>query len=138
MEKVLEHRRRDGKRWDRILEEEGGIWNPPDADLDQKRQELEKSLGRHASEDELSLYLQFPRDAVGYFRFRENYGKTWLLPPDVWFKRGGFQDGSRVTVADEYGKTHYLDFISTRKEQGVVKTSMLVDHHFQTFTHSTE
>jgi len=138
MEKVLEHRRRDGKPWDRILEEEGGMWSPQDVDLDQKSQELEKALGRSATEDELSLYLQFPRDAVGYFRFRETYGKTWLLPPDVWFKQGGFEDGTRVTVFDEYGKTHYLDFISTREEQGVVKTSMLVDHHFQTFTHSTE
>ena len=134
MEKVLEEKSREGKPWRSILEEKGGIWNPPDPDWSRKRQELEKILGREADEDELCLYLQFPRDAVGYFRFRDTYGKTWLLPPDVWFNQGGFADGSRIALSDEYGKRHYLDFVSTRKEQGVVKTSMLVDHHFQTFT----
>ncbi len=78
----------------------------------------------------------FPRDAVEYFRFAEQFGKTWLLPPDVWFKRGGFEDGTRITFPDYAGRTHHIDIISTRRSGDLVHTSLLVDHHFQTHTTS--
>ena len=134
-QKVLESNRTDGKRWYQIMAEEGGMQLLPDEDLEARRREFETQLKRSASDEELCLYLQFPRDAVEYFRFEEQYGKTWLLPPNVWLKRGGFKDGDRITFPDYAGKTHQIDVISTRRDGDFVHTSLLVDHHFQ--THAT-
>jgi len=134
-QKVLESNRADGKKWYQIIADEGGIQQLRDEDLGGRRRELEGQLKRSASDEELCLYLQFPRDAVDYFRFEEQYGKTWLLPPDVWLRRGGFEDGHRITFPDYGGKTHQIDIISTRRAGDFVHTSLLVDHHFQ--THAT-
>lgn len=133
-EKVLQHRRRDGKKWYQILADEGGRKKLADQDLSAKRNELTGRLGRPASDEELSLYLQFPRDALKCLQFWEKYGKTWLLPPDVWFRRGGFEDGQRITFADEDGKTHHIDVVSTHRKGDLVETSLLVDYHFQTYS----
>ena len=136
MQKVLEKKRKSGRDWQRILAEEGGVGEDPEVDLEGKKDELEQRLGRSAEAEELALYLLFPGDLVDYVRFRERFGKTWLLPPHVWFKKGGFADGTRISILDDFGKTHQLDIISTRQEEGRVKTSMLVDHHFQIYTHT--
>jgi pyruvate carboxylase len=133
-QKVLESNRADGKKWYEILADEAGVQQVSDEDLEARRRELETQLKRPASEEELCLYLQFPRDALEYFRFEEKFGKTWLLPPKVWFTRGGFEDGTQVTIPDYAGKTHYIDIISTRRSGDSVHTSLLVDHHFQTHT----
>ena len=133
-QKVLESNRADRKKWYQILATEAGIQHVRDEDLEAKRRELETQLKRSANDEELCLYLQFPRDAVEYFRFEEQFGKTWLLPPSVWFKRGGFEDGSRVSFPDFTGRTHQIDIISTRRAGDLVFTSLLVDHHFQTHT----
>ena len=133
-EKVLESRRTDGKKWYQILADEAGIQRIPDENLEDKRRQLERELKRPVSEEELCLYLQFPRDSVEYFRFEERFGKTWLLPPDVWFKRGGFEDGTGISFNDLDGKTHHIDVVSTRRSGELVHTSLLVDYHFQTYT----
>ena len=133
-QKVLENGRTDGKRWDEILAEEAGIQQVPDEDLSLKRRQLESQLNRTVTEEELCMYLHFPRDAVDFFKFEERFGKTWLLPPDVWFHEGGFPDGHRITFPDESGKTHHIDLVSTRRNGGDVQTSFLVDYHFQTYT----
>ena len=133
-QKVLESNRADGKKWYQILADEAGIQQVPDENLEAKRSELEAQIKRPANDEELCLYLQFPRDAVEYFRFAEQFGKTWLLPPNVWFKRGGFEDGARITFPDYAGRTHHIDIISTRRSGDLVHTSLLVDHHFQTHT----
>lgn len=133
-EKVLEHKRRDGKKWYQILADEAGIQRLPDVDLETKRRELEERLKRPVEDESLCLYLQFPKDAVDYFRFEETFGKTWLLPPRVWYRRGGFQDGETILIPDEQGKTHQIDIVSTSRKEGVVETSLLVDFHFQTYS----
>jgi pyruvate carboxylase len=133
-QKVLESNRADGKKWYQIIADEAGVQQLSDADLEAKQHELETLIKRSAKEEELCLYLQFPRDAVEYFRFEEQFGKTWLLPPNIWFKRGGFEDGERITFPDHKGKTHHLELISTRRAGDLVHTSLLVDHHFQTYT----
>lgn len=133
-QKVLEARRTDGKRWYQVLQEEAGIQELRDENLDARRMELEAKLKRSATEEELCLFLQFPRDAVAYFNFEERFGKTWLLPPEVWFKRDGFKDGDRITFHDYEGKTHHIDIVSTRRTGEQVHTSLLVDYHFQTYT----
>ncbi|MCU0574090.1 MAG: pyruvate carboxylase [Syntrophobacteraceae bacterium] len=133
-QKVLESNRTDGKRWYQILSDEAGIQKLPDEDLDARRAFLEGELKRHVSDEELCLYLQFPRDALEYFRFEDRFGKTWLLPPDVWFNRKGFADGTRISFPDYEGKTHHIDVVSTRRSGDIVHTSLLVDYRFQTIT----
>ncbi len=133
-EKVLEYQRYDGKNWRQIMIEEGGQLELPDADLAQERQRLESEMGRPASGEDLVLYLLFPFDTLSYFKFENRYGKTWLLPPEVWFRHGGFRDGERLTFADEYGVPHYIEVISTRRDGPNVLTTLLVDHSFQTIS----
>ncbi|MCK9377162.1 MAG: pyruvate carboxylase [Syntrophobacterales bacterium] len=137
-EKVLEYQRYDGKKWTQILAEEGGIQKSPDADLELERRRLEGELDRRAADEELALYLQFPFDALSFFKFEDRYGKVWLLPPEVWFKRGGFKDGQRITFADEYGVPHFIEVISTRREGVHVLTTLLVDHSYQSFSVQVE
>jgi pyruvate carboxylase len=132
-EKVLEYQRYDGKKWQQILADEAGIQKSGDADLEMERQRLEGELDRSATNEDLVLYLQFPFDALSFFKFQARYGKVWRLPPEVWFRRGGFKDGERITFADEFGVPHYIEVISTRREGPNVLTTLVVDHSFQSF-----
>ncbi len=133
-QKVLESGRTDGKRWWQILADEAGLQELAEEDLTARRLQLESHLKRPATDEELCLYVQFPRDALDFIKFEERFGQTWLLPPDVWFHEGGFPDGTRISFADETGKTHNIDLISTRRTADSVQTSFLVDYHFQTYT----
>jgi pyruvate carboxylase len=130
--KVLEYQRSDGKKWHQVLAEEGGVVKPRDVDLDRERESLETKLGRPVSNEDLALYLLYPFDGTSFLKFEAQYGKTWLLPPEVWFKHGGFKDGERITFQDENGKPHYIEIISTRREGATVIISLLVDHAFHT------
>ncbi len=133
-EKVLERGRTDGKKWDEILAGEAGLQELADEDLKARRFQLESQIKRPATDEELCLFVQFPRDALDFIKFEERFGQTWLLPPDVWFHKGGFRDGARISFADEAGKTHNIDLISTRRTADSVQTSFLVDYQFQTHT----
>ena len=133
-EKVLEYQRSDGKRWWQILSQERGLAKPRDVDLKEERARLAAKLGRQVSDADLALYLQFPFDTLSYFQFEAKYGKTWLLPPEIWFRKEPFQNGECVNFADEQGVPHSIEVISTRREGEVVFTSMVVDHHYQTLS----
>ena len=133
-QKVLEGGRTDGKKWEEVFVEEGGLKAPVDENMDARRLELQYLIGREATDEELCIFAQFPRDAVDFIKFEERFGQTWLLPPDVWHHKGGFADGTRITFADETGKTHNIDLISTRRTGDNVQTSFLVDYQFQTYT----
>lgn len=133
-QKVLEYHRSDKKKWHQIIASEGGIKPPKDVNLDAKRKQFAAELGEPIDDEKLCLYLQYPYDTASYFKFTNSYGKTWLLPPEVWYHRGGFQDGENISFQDHDGKTHKIEVISTRREGEDVLTSLLVDHNFQTFT----
>ncbi len=133
-EKVLHYQRSGDKKWHQIVADEGGIVKPRDADLEGERQNLESKLGRPVSNEDLVLYLLYPYDGVSFLEFEAKYGKTWLLPPEVWFRQGGFKSGERITFEDENGKPHHIEIISTRREGSTVITSLLVDHAFHTQT----
>ena len=133
-EKVLEYQRSDGKRWWEILSQERGLAKPQDVDLQEERVRLAAKLGRQVSDADLALYLQFPFDTLSYFQFEAKYGKTWLLPPEIWFRKEPFQKGECVNFADEQGVPHSIEIITTRREGEVVFTSMVVDHHYQTLS----
>lgn len=99
-------------------------------DLDVEKKILERRLGRQASEDELVLYLQHPNDAVNFFKFESKYGKTWVLPPYIWFKKGGFSLGEKFEITDVYGKVHSIEIGPQRKtKSGDAVTYFIVDHH---------
>jgi len=133
-EKVLEYQRADGKKWHRILYDEGGLVKPVAADLEKERQRLQAELQRPVTDEELVLYLLFPFDALAFFKFVDRFGKTWLLPPEVWFRRGGFKTGERFSFADERGVPHSIEVISTRREGDSVLTTLLVDQYYQTIS----
>ncbi len=99
-------------------------------DLIVEKKVLEKRLGRQATEDELVLYLQHPNDAVNFFKYEEKFGKTWVLPPKIWFKKGGFALGDKFEIADAYGKLHVIEIGHQRKNKaGDAVTYFTVDHH---------
>ncbi|MEE9532108.1 MAG: pyruvate carboxylase [Syntrophobacteria bacterium] len=137
-QKVLEYQRSDGKKWHQIIAEEGGVVKPRDADLERERENLETEVGRPVTNEDLALYLLYPFDTVSFLKFEARYGKTWLLPPEVWFRQGGFEAGETITFEDEQGKPHHIEVISTRREGGTVITSLLVDHEFHTLTVTLE
>ena len=137
-EKVLEYQRTDGKKWQKILLDEWGMVKPAEVDVDQERTRLQAKLKRQVSDEELVLYLQFPFDTLSYFQFEEKYGKVWLLPPEIWFRRTGFQAGERFSFSDEFGVPHSIEVISTRREGNNVLTTLLVDHHYQTLNVKVE
>ncbi|MBN2283216.1 MAG: pyruvate carboxylase [Deltaproteobacteria bacterium] len=119
-----------GSSWKSILENEGGYQRIEDVDLDIERRVLERRLGRKATDDELVLYLQHPNDAVNFFKFEEKYGKTWVLPPSVWFRKGGFTLGDRFDFTDAYGKHHRIEIGPQRRTKGGdAVTYLIIDHH---------
>ncbi|MEN6620549.1 MAG: biotin/lipoyl-containing protein [Smithella sp.] len=99
-------------------------------DLDIEKKVLERRLGRPVSDDELVLYLQHPNDAVDFFKFEAKYGKTWILPPYIWFKKGGFGLGEKFEITDAYGKLHAIEIGPQRKTKtGDAVTYFTIDHH---------
>ncbi len=133
-QKVLEHKRTDGKKWYDIIRTEGGLRSTSSEKMSDKKREFETELGREASDEEFVLFLLFPRDTVNFIKFVDRYGKTWHLPPSVWFHEGRFEDGTRITFSDDKGKLHCIDIVSTQIAENSVKTSCLVDYHFKTYT----
>ncbi len=119
-----------GKGWRKILKNEGGYQKIEDIDLAIESRVLEHRLGRPAREDELVLYLQHPNDAVSFFKFEEKFGKTWVLPPRIWLRRGGFSMGEKFEFPDAYGKLHTIEIGPQRKtKDGDFITLLGVDHH---------
>jgi pyruvate carboxylase len=119
-----------GPNWKKIIERDYGYQKIEDVDLDIEKRVLEKRLERKATEEELVLYLQHPNDAVNFFKFEEKYGKVWVLPPKIWFKKGGFELGETFEFPDAYGKLHSIVIGPQRKtSSGDVVTYLVIDHH---------
>jgi len=119
-----------GLAWKEIIERDGGYQKIEDTDLEVEKGNLEHRMGRATTEDELVLYLQHGNDAVDFFKFEAKYGKTWVLPPSIWFKRGGFDLGERLEFPDASGKRHSIEIGPQRrtKTRDVV-THLIIDHH---------
>lgn len=121
-----------GPAWKKIIERDGGYQEIEDTDLEIEKKTLEHRLRRGATEDELVLYLQHPNDAVDFFKFEAKYGKIWVLPPSIWFKRGGFDLGERLEFPDAFGKKHSVEIGPQRKTKaGEVVTQLIIDHHLE-------
>jgi len=119
-----------GPDWKKIVENERGYQKIGDVDIEVEKRVLEHRLGRKATEDELVLYLQHPNDAVSFFKFEETYGKTWVLHPEIWFRKGGFNLGERFEFSDAFGKQHTVEIGPQRRtKSGDAVTYMIIDHH---------
>lgn len=119
-----------GPDWKSIVEREYGYQRIEDVDLEVEKRVLEHRIGREATEEELVLYLQHPNDAVEFFKFEAKFGKTWVLPPSVWFRRGGFTMGEKLEIPDATGRLHSIEIGPQRKtKEGDTITYMIIDHH---------
>ena len=128
-----------GPDWKRTLDAEGGAEACEPIDIDAERKKIEEAPARHAPVEDLVLYLQHPRDAVEFFKFEEKYGKTYVLPPEVWFRKGGFGPGEAVSFRDFSGKHHQILIgPSHATETGGTLTYLIVDHHAEPFVHEPE
>ncbi len=128
-----------GPDWKKILAEEAGAEVVQPIDMQEEKEKLEKALDRPCSEEELVLYLQHPRDAVDFFRFEEEYGKTYVFGPEVWFREGGFSSEEQIILQDYSGKFHQMSFgPSHHLTDGGMLTYILINHHPEPFLHRLE
>lgn len=119
-----------GPEWKEIVECDTCYQKIEDIDLDVEKKVLEHRLGRAATEDELVLYLQHPNDAVDFFKFEAKYGKTWVLSPKIWFRKGGFSLGEKFEVPDVSGRLHSIEIGPQRRTKaGDAATYLIIDHH---------
>jgi pyruvate carboxylase len=119
-----------GPDWKEIRECDTCYQRIEDVDLDVEKKVLEKRLGRHATEDELVLYLQHPNDAVNFLKFESKFGKTWVLSPKIWFSKGGFSQGTKFDFPDAFGRLHSIEIGPQRKtKSGDMVTYLVIDHH---------
>ena len=129
-----------GADWKKILEEEGGMDEIEDIDIEKERATLEKRLGHEATEQQLVTYLQHPNDAVDFFKFEEKFGRVYVLPPSILLRRGGFDIGETLSFKDHYGKEHVIEMgpILRNKEEGEAHIYLNVDHHQRVYTFADE
>ncbi len=128
-----------GKDWKRIVLNESGREEITPIDIEEEKRKLEEEIKREASIEEVVLYLQHPKDAVDFFKFEEEYGKTYVLPPEVWYRQGGFEIGETIRFRDYTGKYHQITIgPSSPLEEGGIITYLMVDHHPEPFVYKPE
>jgi pyruvate carboxylase len=129
-----------GENWREILEQEGGVEDIGDIDIEQERATLAKRLGHEPTEHQLVLYLQHPNDAVDFFKFEEKFGKVYVLPPSILLKRKGFALGDTLEFKDHDGKQHIIEIGPEQKNQesGDWNVYLNVDHHQRMYTFQEE
>jgi len=132
-EKVL------GENWQQVLKEEGGIETIEDIDLAHERYDLSEKIGTEPSDQQLVLYLQHPKDAVEFFKFEEQYGQVYVLPPSIFFRKNGFELGQVLNFQDCNGKEHLIEIgPSPVIDTGETNVYLNVDHHQSIFTFHPE
>jgi pyruvate carboxylase len=123
-----------GPDWQKVLDEEGGIEEIEDMDIDKERAALTERLDREPTEQELVTYLQHPNDAVEFFKFEENFGQAYVLPPSIFLRQGGFQLGETLVFRDHNGKEHIIEIgPSQEDEDGRTNVYLNVDHSQRTY-----
>jgi pyruvate carboxylase len=128
-----------GPGWRKIVEEQGGIEQIEDIDIERERTVLEERLGYEPTEQQLVIYLQHPNDAVDFFKFEDKFGKVYVLPPSIFFKRGGFVLGETLEFTDHNGKGHIIEIGPMHKnEDGSTSNYLNVDHYQRVFTMAPE
>ncbi|MCI5226280.1 MAG: pyruvate carboxylase [Candidatus Electrothrix sp. AX2] len=128
-----------GQDWKTILEEEGGIDDIEDMDIEQERETLTERLGCEPTEQQLVTYLQHPNDAVNFFKFEEKFGKSYVLPPSIFLRQGGFDLGESISFRDHSGKEHMLEVGPVQQnDDGETNVYLNVDHHERVYVFEPE
>lgn len=128
-----------GPDWKTILAEQGGIEEIEDMDIEKERATLKERLGIEPTEQQLVTYLQHPNDAVNFFKFEAEFGRTYVLPPSIFLKRGGFALGEDIRFSDHNGKEHIVQIGPMQKDDaGETSIYLNVDHHQRMFTMAAE
>lgn len=128
-----------GEDWRQILEEEGGLEEIEDMDLAHERFALAEAIGKEPTDEQLILYLQHPNDAVDFFKFQEKFGQTYVLPPSIFFRKGGFEIGEKLAFRDHSGKEHLIEIgPSPATDTGETHVYLTVDHHQAIFPFKQE
>lgn len=124
-----------GPDWQKVLEEQGGMEAIEDIDIDKERKVLADKLGSAPTEQQLVTYLQHPNDAVNFFRFEEKFGRVYVLPPSILFRRGGFKLGEIVAFKDHSGKEHIIEMGPKQESADGTETNVYlnIDHHQRHF-----
>ncbi len=124
-----------GPDWKQVLAREGGMEAIEDIDLEKERKTLADKLGYAPTEQQLVTYLQHPNDAVNFFRFEEKFGKVYVLPPSILFRRGGFRLGETLAFKDHNGKEHIIELGPTQESEDGSETNVYlnIDHHQRHF-----
>lgn len=128
-----------GENWQQVLEEEGGQDEVEDMDLAHERFALAEFIGIEPTNEQLVLYLQHPNDAVEFFKFQQEFGQTYVLPPSIFFKRGKFEIGEKLAFRDHVGKEHMIEIgPSPVTDTGETNVYLTVDHHQAIFPFKPE
>jgi pyruvate carboxylase len=128
-----------GPNWREILEKEGGMEGVEDIDIEKERQTLASRLGHEPTDQQLVTYLQHPHDAVEFFKFEEKFGRTYVLPPSIFFRRGGFKLGETLKFPDHNGKEHVIEIGPKQKnENNVWAVYLNLDHHQRVYRFQEE
>jgi pyruvate carboxylase len=128
-----------GADWQTILENEGGIEDIEDMDIDKERETLTERLGHAPTEQQLVTYLQHPNDAVEFFKFEEEFGQTYVLPPSIFLRRGGYKLGESLMFKDHYGKEHLIEIGPKQKNENDEWSIYLnVDHQERSYSFKEE
>ena len=124
-----------GPDWKKILERDGGMEAIEDIDLEKERKALADKLGYKPTEQQVVTYLQHPNDAVNFFRFEEKFGKVYVLPPSILFRRGGFKLGETIAYKDHTGKEHVVEMGPMQENEDGSETNVYlnIDHHQRHF-----
>ena len=132
-EKVL------GADWKKVLEEEGGVEDIADMDIDKEKEILTDRLGEEPTDKQLVLYLQHPNDAVDFFKFEAKFGKVYVLPPSIFLHEGSFEPGETLSFLDHTGKEHVVEVgPSNVNEDGETSVYLNVDHHQRIYNFAPE
>ncbi len=123
-----------GPDWETVLERDGGMENIDDIDIDKERQTLTDKLAKEPTEQQLVTYLQHPNDAIDFFKFEEKFGQSYVLPPSIFLRQGGFQLGETMVFRDHNGKEHLVEIgPSQEDEDGRTNVYLNVDHSQRTY-----
>jgi pyruvate carboxylase len=123
-----------GPDWKTVLKEEGGVENIEDMDIEKERETLTERLGKEPTEQQLVTYLQHPNDAVEFFKFEEKFGQSYVLPPSIFLRQGGFALGESLVFRDHDGKEHLIEIgPSQQYDDGETNVHLNVDHHQRVF-----
>ena len=120
-----------GDEWEEKIKERDDS-SPLDSvkqdDLEKIKADLGVTLGREPTDEEFTLYLMHPKDAINYIDFREKYGDTPLvLPTDVW--REGLKNPGEKVEFELYGKPYCIELVSVGDEhEGIVHVVVKINN----------